>query len=929
MLSVVKQSQETSFDTANQKNESREVISIAKVENSKRELKPPQAPVFNSDRKKNRANVVRLDDRALLKNEIQSLSKEFDVQIARRGFFSWELTSDLYSKVRVFDSLKSLKDYLQDNYSSDKALASNIEQAWGVEITRSSNTNYPWKVSGGALEQSFRFPSLEKMKQALQGGFLKHRAKHMVAMERMIRGRDVHNVTSFTPNESGPVLVIDGGDDLAVSLENSGLPRSLVLAAQSTLLYPVFAGVVFTGWKGAKEESDETREAYSDLKAEQNTLREDIGGAVMKALSDELVLKEQLINAIDKNQIENIQSALLEQLKFKANVLESVQPILKSGKQADGNLKTLTDSIATLKQLKEEVANHNQVMSTKADLDITVLPENVQKLLTTNNQSQLFDPSSPECHEFLQQVAKFKANQDDKVAKFADAYVASAFTESGLSGMYWGMISFEARATIEALAGTSVQTLTNALSQVGDAFNVVGQAQMVVAGLTKTALGIHEAKSLNDWLDQIRDSKVLDSSDKDLTEVKGILSQFNRHQRNVVIAETLGNSVLTLGQLGMILGGPLGTGIAPVLYAGVGATIGGVGLSQIAAQYSNKVFEVSDEKSDKEKEIGRWSEPGKTPFEVIQRRIKKLYELSQDQALPKVWLNIFQTAVKNPDKNASEILQAAGKPLLKYGEEHSGHYRKLYREAFDKINADNSTLDVIEKAKQALNKQDNYTGFSAFVAQHIAKQQNIDIQPQNKNERFDQIDSLFKFAEEQGFANDFERRIVKRLTSKNGYLGKKEGKVDSSDYISVIEANKSKKPWQIPNPIAPAVNLYRLAKQLIKPIVGREFMSSAINIPGNWGHKDTSVYVFNRDKFLADLESSSDNSAHVDDVCRAIFTPQMTSEVKNWVGKDNRHVFEESMRKIGKQTLRDNVLRPIVHGASEQIKLADQIESLQ
>ena len=217
-----------------------------------------------------------------------------------------------------------------------------------------------------------------------------------------------------------------------------------------------------------------------------------------------------------------------------------------------------------------------------------------------------------------------------------------------------------------------MQSLTSVLSQVGDAFNVVGQAQMVVAGLTKMGLGIQEARSLNEWLQQIRDSKVLDSSDKDLTEVKGILSQFNRHQRNVVIAETIGNTVLTAGQLGMILGGPLGTGIAPVLYAGVGATIGGVGLSQIAAQYSNKIFEVSDEMSDKEKEISRWSEPGKTPFEVIQRRIKMLYELSQDQAMPKVWLNIFQTAVKDPDKSASDILEAAGKPLLKYGQEHSG-----------------------------------------------------------------------------------------------------------------------------------------------------------------------------------------------------------------------------------------------------------------
>ena len=827
-----------------------------------------------------------------------------------------------------------------DDDSKQKQQIKGIEEQFNVDISHSSNKKFPYKVKGGSLEQSFRFKTLQNMKQALEVGNLRRTAKHLALGERLLRGRDVHNVTSLTKMDTGPVLIIDGGDDLAVSLENSGLPRSLVLAAQSTMLYPAFIGVVHFGWNGANEESKENRAAYKELAETQIELQSKINQSVFNSTTREMALKDALNNALSNPQekespkIQLIKDALLANHKFKANLLESVKPLLSSTSDVNSS----DDFKEKLNQLTNFYHSFNSASASiaKQVTDISVEPsEELYALLEGKTSDDLLDPKSASCHELILQIAEYKSNQDDKLATFTDAYIASAFTESGLSGMYWGMVSYEARATAELISANSAESFTSVLSQMGDAFNVIGQAQMVIAGLTKVGLGTNEVYSLNDWLAQIKQSAVLkDEARPDLVEVKNIVKQFYRHQRNVVATETLGNAVLTLGQLGMILGGPLGTGIGSLLYAGVGATIGGVGLSQIASQYANKVFNVSQEPSAAEKEISRWTDPKSSPKEIIKTRIEKLYKFSKEQAFPKVWLKIFQTVLKHPNLSAEEILDKVSESYQKYNAEHSGHYRQIYKKAFDSINTEKTETHVtINHAKALLTAENkNYTSFSAFMVQHILEQQNPQPNAQKSIEQStpeQEITKLFDFAEKQGFSKEFEQRIVKRLINTNGYVWKKEAKVDYTPYVDIIEANKSKRAWNIPNPLAPIVNLWRLIKQLVNPVASPSFMSGTINLPINWGKKDTSVYVFNRDKFLTDLQKLSSNeqdSKNIKHICQSLFTGQMVSEVKDWVGKDSRNVFEDTMRKIGKQVLRDNVLRPIVHGVSEQVKLADLLE---
>ena len=865
---------------------------------------------------------------------------------SRRKLSKVKSESGKENTLKTINKSKAATKLSPDDDLKQKQQIKDIEEQFNVDISHSSNKKFPHKVKGGSLEQSFRFKTLQNMQQALNVGNLRRTAKHLALGERLLRGRDVHNVTSLTKMDTGPVLIIDGGDDLAVSLENSGLPRSLVLAAQSTMLYPAFIGVVHFGWNGANEESKESRTAYKELAETQIELQSKINQSVFNSTTREMALKDALNNALNKAlsnpqekespKIQLIKDALLANHKFKANLLESVKPLLSSTSDVNSS----DDFKEKLNQLTNFYHSFNSASASiaKQVTDISVEPSaELYALLEGKTSDDLLDPKSASCHELILQIAEYKSNQDDKLATFTDAYIASAFTESGLSGMYWGMVSYEARATAELISKNSAESLTSVLSQMGDAFNVIGQAQMVIAGLTKVGLGTNEVYSLNDWLAQIKQSAVLkDEARPELVEVKNIVKQFYRHQRNVVATETLGNAVLTLGQLGMILGGPLGTGIGSLLYAGVGATIGGVGLSQIASQYANKVFNVSQEPSAAEKEISRWTDPKSSPKEIIQTRIEKLYQFSKKQAFPKVWLKIFQTVLKHPNLSAEEILDKVDESYQEYNAEHSGHYRQIYKKAFDSINTEKTeTHATINHAKALLTAENkNYTSFSAFMVQHILEQQNPQPNAQKSIEQStpkQEITKLFDFAEKQGFSKEFEQRIVKRLINTNGYVWNKEAKVDYTPYVDIIEANKSKRAWNIPNPVAPIVNLWRLIKQLVKPVASPSFMSGTINLPINWGKKDTSVYVFNRDKFLTDLQKLSSNeqdSKNIKHICQSLFTEQMVSEVKDWVGKDSRNVFEDTMRKIGKQVLRDNVLRPIVHGVSEQVKLADLLEGL-
>jgi len=67
--------------------------------------------------------------------------------------------------------------------------------------------------------------------------------------------------------KKAPVLIIDGGDDIATAMSNSGLPQQTALALQSFLIFPAFLSLVNVGVQGLLSESKEFKDELKDVKS--------------------------------------------------------------------------------------------------------------------------------------------------------------------------------------------------------------------------------------------------------------------------------------------------------------------------------------------------------------------------------------------------------------------------------------------------------------------------------------------------------------------------------------------------------------------------------------------------------------------------------------------------------------------------------------
>ncbi|MCX4028169.1 hypothetical protein H0A36_09030 [Endozoicomonas sp. SM1973] len=772
-----------------------------------------------------------------------------------------------------------------------------LKSTYGVSISKSNSNSFPWKVSGGPLEQTMHFTNLDDAQTALQKGYKRSRAKHLTWLFRKLRGRNGHNVSPIASGESGPVLVIDGGDDLAVSLENSGLPRKLVQTVQALGLYPGFIAVVHKGWLGALEERNEASEAFAELKDNISELKEEL----TKTLQTELLAKEQQLTSDHPPSVDS----LVKQLRFKKALFKQFNQL----KLSDDT--EISDAVTQVRKLIDTISEHRVTIEQQlANSDSNNSNENINQLLKALDNANLFDPKSPDTQTLLQKIAELRGAQEEKWLKFIESRLAGNFTESGLGSMYWGMISFETRATSQLLIGENTIPYGQVISTIGDTFNVIGQAQMVVAGLAKAGLGIQEVKTLNEWLGTLRNNELINAS-PELRQVKGIINQFYTNQRNAHIVDIFGNIVLTAGQLGMILGGPYGIGVSAILFAGVGATIGGVGFTQAIAQYMSRRFDIIETPTKAEKAI--LSSEGNSDDSLRQLlvdRVSNLYQFSKDQAPARVWQKIYRQLLKNPHYSAERILNKLERQFAS-GDDH---YRRLYREALSDIRAQPDQLKLLDTAVQLVKSQDVDDQWQLFsqISEHLRSIKTGSPYTQSSGRIQDRIITLIEAADALGFGPELDRRFITRLVNNPNYF--KRHKIDVSRYISEITTVKSKKPWNIPNPLRPVVHVVELIRgpnaNPLKPL----FKIS-------WGHKKTKILTFHRERFLADLASNEQFSDTSKTLLGALFHHK--EGLANLFGRDKRSIFAAALNSVGKRILRSDVLRPLMVGVKSQVELSE------
>jgi hypothetical protein len=190
------------------------------------------------------------------------------------------------------------------------------------------------------------------------------KAKTVKFLLRKLRGRDSHNnVLSLKTDIKSRALVIDGADDLAFALENSGLPKYIELTLKSQI-YMLFGGAVFIGYEGANQEFKDVNQEYSESVENIKKLRKEI----IKNIELDLNTKSNLNESINQNSlnysiIENLTKKSAENTNFKLEFLNKINEFFKINKIPRAN------SLNNLfKELTFLIENQNKNLSNQNNL---------------------------------------------------------------------------------------------------------------------------------------------------------------------------------------------------------------------------------------------------------------------------------------------------------------------------------------------------------------------------------------------------------------------------------------------------------------------------------------------------------------------------------------------------------------------------------
>lgn len=784
------------------------------------------------------------------------------------------------------------------NHRTD--LVRQLEDQYAATVTithrkRSLDRGYAFKVKSEQLGQSYRFKSLEDAQEILEKGYARNRAKlPALISSRIPRLRDIHNVNPLGLREKGPVMVIDGGDDMAVALEKTGLPRKVVQIVQASILYPVFIGLVHKGWEGAREERLESLEAI-----QQNPRLKDLKNTLHQLLQQEVISQQSVTNILQKSLDETLtqqdQIAYEDHLAFQHETLKTIEHFLDSAAKAPHPSKHSSID-EQLQQLLTDVKTQNTRFSQSI------------------NRDQGIRSNNGDCIKWLEQLAQYQDQRNQPLLEKIAERLGPALTESGLGSMYWGMATFETRALTELVMGHSQSLISEFLSSMGAQINTLGQMQMTVAALCNTYLAAKEADSLNQSITDLQTIKnqLFDKfQDKTTRDMLDRLINFKKSERLNQRLGATGNALLSAGQAAMATS--YFTGNLPQTLAGVAATLVGVGTNLVNAQIWHVKGNIPEGPNQRMQQI--MDHLKATPalsLKEVNKAIRELETISQERAQPKVWLDLCLQAFKQPKKSfkaPDELFLKLYQQLVdRYSDVQSGKHGYLYQQALNNHkNAFKEAFELFRADRFEKGPLDAYVKLCSHY-QSLAGSPNE--YPQQS------IQALFNFTEMLGVDPVLEQRIIKKIINREHLMGKHFSQALQRRYLNHIPAEKAKKPWAIPNPLAPITNLIATTQR------GQQWLDK-LTPEVSWGHKETAVYSFNKEQFLQDLSLLEKGNRldlpepMIQEIVRlknSLFDSATASGIREVFGKDRRNQFNQTLVKAVKPNARAEVLRPIVHG---------------
>ncbi len=321
-------------------------------------------------------------------------------------------------------------------------------------------------------------------------------------------------------------IVIDGADDTANAMNNTGLPQQTVALIQGLVIFPLFLKGVHLGYEGLGEEAKETYDEYN-------------------------------ATHIKRAEIET----KLEQ--FKRNLCEKCKIDFDQIKD-DAPNKFLKKVAAALHQIDSEIVKN----------EIIDLAANYQKEMEA-------DLGAPEIKDVLAAHCGWLA----------------------MTAMMTSVAFYEAQAVFNIFGGIDkITTGSNGtegtlFSTIGNSFGFAGQSLMAIYAFHKMIDERKEWKEAEAELEKFRDAKDVSDLARQITD-ELLVAKRDNHR-----LQTFGNAALSAGQAMMAVGGPIGIGLNPLLFTGLGLTLGGVAVNSISELKYQSSYQIDEDIDDLERSI--------------------------------------------------------------------------------------------------------------------------------------------------------------------------------------------------------------------------------------------------------------------------------------------------------------------------------------
>lgn len=798
--------------------------------------------------------------------------------------------------------------------------------------TPSDKPDQKWMVRDAALSNTYYFSNLSDLEEGLTQGLFKKTYEFVKLLKwglpKTINPKkwEMPNTLRHVTNQDilKMTLIIDGADDMAVALNNSGLPQSLSFSLQSLIIYPLFLSVVNLGYAGGDCGTQEAFEELEEQREESRQLRE----ALVASLTREFQFKSFLIQAMKQSRTDCSDPpdvTALHQLNQEAVIRQLIQELREE------LVKTVPDQ-ARVKELKSQLnaksrdANESVAGRRAKALNAFSDQDFLQHCLT-NGRNAIQDPVV--YASFIKELSAYKQVQDRLFDTKVSAWLTNQFLRSGMGIMWWSMALMESAAlvnTIRSFSGNVKDDLfINTVGSSAGGLAITGQVLMMAFALADTFSGVKESLSIADWIKKIQQSSLIDADAK-----KQITLYLKNRRTNVLISKGLGSQTLSLGQLGLILGGGFGPFGVPATLAGAILTLMGVGIKFYANSIDSKRFMISPDTDELEHSIMRrptappdfTPQPEETVLHTNLRwKAAQMLDLNRTRSHSLVWLKLFSNvhAWYSAHMDALPESEAEKQALAqRFIHEVITHYDRAYDEPLKKVAEEirdtpaamqsvAMTIDTIYQSQRAF-----YTLVGHMILNHNSanpETENIEVNPHHEDP--EAVQKLIDFLKSENLWPEIYRKTVKELVifrkQKDNIRGERFAR-----YVTRIPARKNRYIY-FPNPIPFARSLSTQLPKLTRVLDWK------VRNPV-FPYKKKTIYMFNETQFLADLNQYRALSPEIRNQLDAVLAIMFDGR-KDTVG--------EIMFKDWKSKIKSDVYRPLWVHIPELVYQEDLAKTLE